>query len=423
MRRALVVVALSFLVPATARAQSLSERFSELFTFGACGVPLCLSVNSDVHGTHYNPAVTQGQLNLLSFLTNSIGNSIGSIPFTGASSGVTFSFAGGAPVATSLSSGPIYAERSQTLGKGRLLGGVNVTSLSMNNVRGVLLNALEFKFTHENIQNAAMGDPVFENDIIEVNTDLGLNLMVTSAYASYGLMDNIDVGILVPFVMASLDGSSHAVVIPFTGTTPHQFGTQSNPTSTASTASSGSASGIGDIAVRVKANLRQTAQWGAALLLDARLPTGDDANFLGTGGMAIRALGAVSGRFGNLSAHANGGMAIRTGDHQNNAVLLTLGFDHLASSRVTIAGELVSSFEIGESNLLLPEPVVFTVPQVRTVEVTDIPVRRDNLLDASFGMKLQLPSENRAVANILFPLSYGGLRPRYLWTLGFERTF
>src|SRR5688572_8917647 len=423
MRRALVTAALSLIIHGSVQAQSLSDRFTQLFTFGDCGVPLCLSVNASVHGSHYNPAVTQGQLNLLSFLTNSIGNSLGNIPFTGASSGVTFSFAGGAPVRTSLSSGPIFAERSQTLGRGRLLAGLNVSSFSMNNVRGVPLNDLEFNFTHQNIQDAAMGDPLFENDIIEVNTDLGLSLMVTSAYASFGLLDNLDIGILVPFVNASLDGLSRAAVIPWSQPTPHLFGTQQNPSTTAEASSSGSASGVGDIALRAKANLFQTASWGVAALLDARLPTGDEANFLGTGSSTIRAMGVVSSRFGNLSAHANAGMAFRSGEHQNNSMLLTIGFDHLASSKVTIAGELVSGFEIGESNLVLPEPVVFTAPQVRTIDVTDIPSKSDNLLDASFGVKFVLPQDFRAVTNVLFPLSDGGLRPKFLWTLGFERTF
>ncbi len=423
MRRALATAALSLVVHGSVQAQSLSERFTSLFTFGDCGTPLCLTVNAAVHGQHYNPAVTQGQLNLLSFLTNSIGNSLGNIPFTGASSGVTFSFAGGAPVATSLSSGPIFAERSQTLGRGRLLAGVNVSSFSMDNVRGVPLNDLELNFTHQNIQDAAMGDPLFENDVIEVNTDLGLSLMVTSAYASFGLLDNLDIGVLVPVVRASLDGSSQAAVIPWTQPTPHQFGTPESPTTTAQSSSAGSAVGLGDVAVRVKANLFQTATWGAAALVDARLPTGDAENFLGSGSTSVRAMGVLSGRFGSLSAHANAGMAFRTGEHQNNSLLLTLGFDHLVSAKVTFAGELVSGFEMGESKLVLPAPVIFTAPQVRTLEVTDIPEQNDNLMDASFGVKFLLPGDYRAVTNILFPLSDGGLRPKFFWTLGFERTF
>lgn len=423
MRRALAIVALSLVTRGTVEAQSLSERFMTLFTFGDCGTPLCLTVNSAVHGQHYNPAVTQGQLNLLSFLTNSIGNSLGNVPFTGASSGVTFSFASGAPVATSLSGGPIFAERSQTLGRGRLLAGFNVSSFSMDNVRGVPLNDLEFNFTHQNIQNAAVGDPEFENDIIEVNTDLSLSLMVTSAYASYGLFDDVDIGVLVPLVRASLSGSSRAAVIPWTQPSPHQFGTPGNPSATAQSASDGSAMGLGDIAVRMKANLYQTETWGAAALVDARLPTGDEENFLGTGSTSVRAMGVFSRRSGSFSAHANAGVALRTGEHQNNSLLLTLGFDHLVSSTVTIAGEVVSGFEMGESKLVLPAPVVFTAPEVRTVEVTDIPDQKDNLIDASFGAKFLVLRDYRVVTNILFPLSDGGLRPKFFWTLGLERTF
>jgi len=423
--RLTAVAALALLAHGPVAGQSLSERFSQLFTFGDCGEPLCLDVNSAAHGLHYIPSVTQGENNMLAFLTGSIATSLGSLPFAAASSGVTFRFEAGIPVATSVSGGPIFAERSQTLGRGRVLAGLNVNGISMDNVRGMPLSDLEFRFSHQNTQDPALGDPAFENDIIEVNTNLSLSLLVTSVFASYGLLDNVDIGVLVPVVRASLDGTSNAQVVPFGGgtNTPHQFGTQSNPSLQANSVAEGSAIGIGDIAVRAKANLYQTPEWGFAALADARLATGDEENFLGSGSTSFRVLGIASGRFGNLSPHVNAGMAIRGGDNQTNSLLVTLGFDHLVSASVSIAADLVTDFSMGDSKLVLPEPVVYTSPTVRTVALSDIPDQKDNLMDASFGAKFTLPGEYRAVANILFPLGDGGLRPKFLWTLGFERTF
>jgi hypothetical protein len=117
-------------------------------------------------------------------------------------------------------------------------------------------------------------------------------------------------------------------------------------------------------------------------------------------------------------------MALHSGESQNNALLATLGFDHLLSERVSLALDLVTGFEMGDSKLILPEPVVFTAPApVTTVQLTDIPDEKDNVMDASFGLKFTLPSDYRVVSNILFPLGDGGLRPKFLWTVGFERTF
>ena len=422
MRRLHVWAAALAFLPASLQAQTLSDRFSQLFTFGDCGQPLCLEVNQAAHGLHYIPSVTQGENNLLAFLTGSIGNSLGNLPFTAASSGVTFRFENGMPVATSIGAGPIFAERSQTLGQGRFLVGLNLNGIGMDNVRGVPLSDLNFRFTHQNTQNPALGDPIFERDIIEVTTDMSLSLLVTSLFASYGLLDNLDVGVLVPVVRASIEGTSTASIIPYTRPTPHQFA--GNPELATST-TEGSATGIGDIAIRAKANLRQTEQLGIAALADIRLPTGDEENFLGSGSSSFRILGILSGQFGNLSPHLNAGMAIRSGDLQNNSILATIGLDHLLSPRVSLAADIVTDFEMGDSKLVLPDPVIFTAPEPTptTVELTDIPDKKDNIIDASFGLKFLLPQDYRVVTNVLFPLSEGGLRPKLLWTLGVERTF
>jgi hypothetical protein len=423
MRRfALAAVGLA-LLPGSIHAQSLSERFRQLFTFGDCGQPLCLELNQN-HGLHYIPAVTQGENDMLAFVTASIATSLGNLPFTSATSGVTFRIdETGVPVATSVSGGPIFAERSQTLGRGRFLLGLNVNGISMNNIRGVPLSDLELRFTHQNVGNAALGDPGFENDVIEVATDMSLSLIVTSVFASFGIANDVDIGILVPIVRASLEGSSVATLDAFTQPSPHLFGTAANPSTMAEASTEGSATGVGDIAIRAKINLYQTPEIGFALLGDARLPTGDEENFLGSGNTSVRALGILSGSFGNFSPHLNAGFAYRNGDNQNHSMLATLGFDQLVSERMSIAAELIGDFEMGDPQIILPEPVVFTAPTVRTIELTDIPDDRDNRMDAAFGLKFLLGSGTRGVTNILFPLNEGGLRPKFLWTVGIERTF
>jgi hypothetical protein len=423
MRRLSLVAVLLLPVAGPLLAQSMSQRFQQLYTFGDCGQPLCLTVNSAVHGEHFVPSVTQGEHNMLAFVTGSIGASLASLPFTAGSGGVTFHFENGAPVATSVSFGPIFAERAQTLGKGRVVAGANVNGISMDNIRGVPLNNLVTRFAHQNVGDAALGDPTFENDIIEVRTDLRLNLDVTSFFTSYGLLDNVDVGILVPVVHSSLSGHSEANVIAFEQPTPHLFGTAQNPSEFADAAASGSAIGIGDIALRVKANLHQTRTTGFAVVGDARLPTGDSANFLGSGATIVRVLGVVTGQSGNFAPHLNAGYAFRSGSNQTNSVLATLGFDQLFSQSVTLAADVITDFQVGASKLVLPAPVVFDQPVRRRVNLTEIPDMRDNLIDASIGLKSQFAGKYRAVTNLLLPLNVGGIRSRFIWTLGAERSF
>lgn len=121
----LVGIAWAVLAAQPLGAQSLRDRFSELFTFGICGEPLCLDVNASVHGDHFIPSIVQGRDNTLEFMLNAIGFALGNIPLTAAASGVAYRFEGGVPIATTVSAGPIFADRAETLGRGRLLAGIN----------------------------------------------------------------------------------------------------------------------------------------------------------------------------------------------------------------------------------------------------------------------------------------------------------
>lgn len=424
MRRLLLVAAMLAAAPGLLHGQSLTQRFTQLFTFGDCGEPLCLNVDLvGGHGSHYIPGITQGERDLLAFITGSISTSLANLPFTAATAGTAFEFVGGAPVATNVSAGGVFGDRSLTLGRGRLLAGANVNALNMRTLRGQRLDDLTFRFAHQNVGNPLMGDPSFENDIIEVRTRLNVDLLVASAFASYGVTDNIDVGLLIPIVRASLSGHSEAQVIPFNRPTPHLFGTSAEPSEFAEASTSGTATGLGDIAVRVKANLYQASDLGLAIAGDIRLPTGDSANFLGSGQTTVRALGILSSRTGAFSPHLNAGFAIRTGETQTNSVVGALGFDHLLADGVTLAVDLLGDFALGDSPLQLPESIIFDSPVRRRVRLTDIPEQRDHLIDASVGLKMQLANDLRIVSNLLVPLSDGGMRPRYLWTAGLERVF
>ena len=257
MRRYMPAVGCLLVMAMPLEAQSLREKFADLFRFGSCDEALCLDVDPSFHGRHFIPAAEQGQANLIDFLRNAIGVSVANIPISATSSGATFSIQGGLPVRTSVSSGPVFAERAQTLGRGRFLIGANVSSVRLESVRGVPLQDLTLNFTHENIDFNELGEPDFENDIIHVRTALDINLLVGSLYLSYGLLDRVDLGVALPLVRTSLSGSSDAQVIPFSAGTPHRFSATGDPLE-ATASIDESATGIGDVAGRLKINLIQT---------------------------------------------------------------------------------------------------------------------------------------------------------------------
>ncbi len=414
------------LVTATATpafAQTLKEQVNNLFRFGECGEALCLQVNAEQHGLHYAPSATQASGTLINFFSDAIGAAVSNLPISSSSGGVTYSFSGGRPVKTSTSSGPIFAERGQTLGRGQLLAGANVTSLSFATFRGLPLNQLNFNFTHQNVGDPALGNPSFENDIITVRSDLSLNVLVTTAFMTYGLLDRLDVGVAIPMVRSSLSGTSLGNITPFSPTSPHFFGTESNRTLAATGSTDGSSIGLGDIALRVKANLSQSEKAGVALFGDVRLPTGDEDNFRGAGSLSARVLGAYSGRYGNFSPHLNGGLLIRTDSLQNNAALAVVGFDQLLTDSWTLALDLLTEYQIGDNKVALPDAVQITLPFARSIDPTNIPGTKDHVVSGSFGAKYTTSSGLTTVFNALVPIKTGGLQSRVTFTAGIEYSF
>jgi hypothetical protein len=397
--------------------QSLTQEFSRLFTFGGCGEPLCLTVNASVHGNHYVPSVTQGERNTLNFLQGAIGAGLSAVPAAAANAGVRLRFVDGLPVTEEVSPGPIFADRAQTLGRGILLVGGNVTGLGFSSLRGQPLNDLLLNFTHENVGAPELGDPSWENDILEVRTDLAVSLFVTSVYAAYGVSDALDLAVSVPVVRSSLSGRSSAQINTTDPNTPHRL----EPDQRAAQAE-GSAVGLGDVAVRAKYRVLERDRWAAGVLGEARLPTGREEDFLGTGSLGIRVLGILSGQSGNFAPHVNGGVLLSGNDVIGDQLLLVAGFDQILTPSVTLALDLVGAWGIGESGLTFPTEVQFDIPP-RTVRTTNLPDISDDRLDGSVGAKFMAPGGMRIITNVLLPLNKGGMRPGLTWTLGGEFVF
>ena len=430
--------------PRPAPAQGLLDKLSELFIFGPGEDPLFLGGSGDpnnpaslrVHGSHFIPSAVGSNGTIIAFLSTSISTNVAQVPVSATSSGATFRFEGGVPVRTSRSAGPIFGERAQTLGRGRVLVGANRTGIAFNTLRGVDLHDLRLTFTHQNVDFpgcdstaggdcSLMGIPGVENDVIDVHLSLDVDLSVTSFFLTYGLLDKVDIGVVLPIVSTTLRGESEAQIVPFGGPTVAHFfgGTPEQPVLSATRFEEGSATGLGDVAVRVKVNAREGDPVAVAFLADARFPTGSEDDLLGSGSFAARGLGIFSAQFGGFSPHANIGYSYRGGGTINDAVLATIGFDNLLAPWATLAADLISELQVGTSRLLVPGTVTYDAPFHRTVEPTTIPNTRDDIVDASLGIKLTTSAGLSVVANGAWPLNRGGLRSNVIWTAGLEYNF
>ncbi|HEX9631759.1 MAG TPA: hypothetical protein VGA02_04775 [Gemmatimonadales bacterium] len=419
-----LALAVCLLVPsADARAQSLSSLINDLFTYGECGLPLCLDVDN-AHGEHFIPALTQGNQTVLGFLTQSIGRSTANLPISATSSGSTFRIVDGLPVRTSSSAGPIFAERAQTLGRGRFFVGANVSGIAFQSLNGAQTSDLRFNFGHQDVGAPGLGDPLLENDIISTQIALEVSQQVAAVFATWGVLDFVDIGVAIPLLRTSIQGVSTGQVTPFGPVAVHRFGGDSaNPILQTSKVVSGTASGIGDVAARLKVNLGQSETFGVALMTDVRLPTGREEDFLGTGSTSIRALGIVGGQFGNFAPHFNAGYVARTDTLQNDAIVGTLGFDALVTNWATVAADVISEWQLGVNRVTLPGTIEYVTPFARSYPATSIPNKRQNILNMSMGAKFTVRGGTVIVLNAIVPINKVGLQPGVAWTAGLEYTF
>jgi hypothetical protein len=442
--RHLVVTTFALLLGQPLQAQHLRDRLSDLFIFGSGDSPLNLGGTSDpdnpesvrIHGNHFVPAAVASNGTVISFLTNSIGSNVANVPVSATSGGSTFSFEAGVPTRTSTSAGPVFGERALTLGRGRVLAGLSRTGVHFKTLRGVDLDHMRFTFTHANsdfegCDSIAGGDcsllgvPALENETISLDLALDVRLTVTGFLLTYGLSDRIDVGVALPVVSVSLEGTSTAQITPF-GPPPavHFFGgTPEDPILTASRSIDGSTTGLGDVDARVKVNLRRGEPLSVAVLGDVRFPTGSESNLLGSGAFAVRGLAILSAHFGDFNPHANVGYLYRGGQFETDAVLATVGFDHVLAPWATLAVDVISQLQVGDSPLQVPGPVEIEAPYHRTIVPSAIPDERDDVVDGSLGVKLTAAPGLTVVGNGEWSLNRGGLRPDVIWTAGLEYNF
>jgi hypothetical protein len=226
----------------------------------------------------------------------------------------------------------------------------------------------------------------------------------------------------VPLVHLTFNGTSIGTIVKNSpGPADHYWsGNPLNPKLVDTTHSRGNATGIGDMAIRLKANLYQSATSGFALLADLRLPTGDQNNLLGTGTVSWRALAIASTRIGFVEPHVNAGYEYQNANTETGAALTTVGLDARLAPPITFAGDVIGRWSVGP-NVTLPTAASYVDGSV--VPRTSFPTRRDDELDGSVGLKIAVGGGLTALGNAIFPIYDRGVKSNLIWTVGLERSF
>ncbi len=451
MSRSRVALAWStaFLLPLSLGAQSFNLR-DLLMNFVREGITL-----EPPHVNHFQGFESPENLFLslaVRQLNEELANQLSSYPLASSAGGFSYRFEPGVGFARATDSfGPVYADRADTIGKGKINFGINYSHFSFDRIDGLSLRGGDvlLVFTHQDVNDdGEFFHPFEEGDLIGAQLLLKINTNIAAFVFSYGVSDRFDVGVSIPAVSVSLDAQMNAVLIRLaTGRTDRSIHRFTGGATTAGFRQTGSASGLGDIALRGKFQVVRGSAGGLALAADVRFPSGDERDLLGTGATQARASLIGSLHLGTFNPHINVGYTWsgtppddrapneKTAPRATipNEIFYTGGFDWAVSPRLTLAADVLGrsirdaevvrvmnhTFQANTNPNPATPPVIMEATLPRLVAV------RGNLnpLVGSVGVKLNPFGNFLLTVNALVPINREGLQSRVVPLVGLEYSF
>ena len=417
------------------RASSLATLFEDIY--GPNGLVLSsddVTLDGSTHAAHFNSAF-QSDFRLVNI---ALTGQLTAIPLPSPASGFTYEFdsSTGTFIRSTRSFGPILSDRAETIGKGRLAFGFSNQFFSFDHLDGVSLSSVPAVFRHDSFE---LGGG--RADVVSTTNTVQAHVGQFAGALTYGLTPRIDLSLAVPIVRTSLSLLSNARILRLgTGSnlqvhyfqdpsalggfgTTHQYFTE------------GSASGVGDLVLRVKAMMIREGSRALAAGLDARLPTGDELNLLGTGAMGLRPFAAVSGGFGAFAPHANisyqwNGESVLAGDvRAGTKANLPDQFQYAIGSDLAVNPRFSMVFDVlGQRVLNSPRLSVYTLNAsgaAGSASLPDIRFSTDSywVTDASLGFKANVASRLLVNFNMRFNIGDAGLADRVAPLIGVEWSF
>ncbi len=434
MSRTAALLAFGFVVAAgasPARAQSTKLALLIPDLYGPNGLKVQseakLPDGSD-HSAHFNSAFQSRftQFNI------ALASQLAAIPLPSPASGFTYTFdeSLGVYQRTTQSFGPILAERPETLGRGKFSFGVSYQHYSFDTIEGVDLGAVPAVFTHDDAQ---LGGG--RTDVVTTETGIDAGVDQTVLSRTYGIANWLDFSVAVPFVRVDLGARSTATIQRIGTVDPkiHFYGKGAGDYGDSAVYSqSGSASGIGDVVLRLKGHVLRGEKTGLALGVDVRLPTGDEENLLGLGTTGVKPFAAFAVGFGHAALHLNAGYlwngeSVLAGDVQKGTkgdmpdqFSWAAGIDFGVTKRLTLALDVVGTRVIDSPRLVTE---TFTAANGQTFPQIDFVTESYDIVNGAAGLKLNLFGRLLLDANVLFKLNDTGLRDKVTPLVGIEYAF
>lgn len=397
-------------------------------------------------------------------LNAAIGRQSAILPLASPSSGITFSWDAAAKtfVSSTDSFGPILGERAETIGKNRVFIGFSYQHFNFDAMDGVSLKSMPVVLLQpDSISpsnsstscslsgNNSGSDCGYVRDVITTNNRLDLKVQQFTTFIAYGLTNRIDLSLAIPIENVRMAVSTDATIVNNSASSPPVHGfvpgpSCPDPCMQASFSNGRSASGIGDLTLRVKGTAWKNERSGLALGVDVRLPTGDQLDFIGAGAAGFRPFIVWSYR-ARFSPHALvgyevNGSSVVAGDIATNIkaklpsqLSYTVGADVWITKRLTAAFDLLGQ-EVFDAERIsvgnFTEPAACTdssCTSFLTPSQNQALLLRSasyNASNVSLGAKFKPFGSFLVTGNVLVTLNQNaGLRSKYVPLVGVSYTF
>jgi hypothetical protein len=269
-----------------------------------------------------------------------------------------------------------------------------------------------------------------------------LSTSTLSVGVTYGLTDRIDVSATVPIAHASLSGQHSS-----------SFFTDTGALLTFTFGGASSATGLGDVNLHVKLNLRNHGRTQFATTGDVWLGTGDPSAFTGLGKTRARVAAIVTNTFGPVTPHCSFGYTFAGSGivfhpsgfagpvpgtevvgfskeqsafdlSPNNEVNYSAGLDAAVTPKITLAIDVIARSVVHSARLVVLDNSG-QIPNDGFQPATAFFFKSTtlNLATAAVGAKINVAGRWVLSMNMLLPMTSSGARPSVTPVIGFERAF
>jgi len=195
---------------------------------------------------------------------------------------------------------------------------------------------------------------------------------------------------------------------------------------------SGTATGLGDVLLRLKGTAVKSGATAVGVLLDVRFPTGDEENLLGSGAWGVKPILAMSWGLGRVSPHLNvgyqwNGKSILAGDVETKTkkdlpdqLFYAGGLDIGVTKGLTLVFDVLGQ-RVSDAPRLVE--TTFNAANGSTFPQVGFETGSFNVIDGSIGLKLNVVGQLLLDANVLIKLNNAGLRDNVSPLVAFEYSF